>query len=161
MGSKYAVVLGQDTVLPERDSLISQAWGDVPVSYVQDQEIFSECSFLDLKINKWEVNTQWSSRQGSEPWIRIEILKEKALEEYLQDEGHSLPVEVSRDVLVVFELDEGGVALDEMLLLHLVSVFYKSCKVYKWCDDFQEVNEETFTTLPATHIIQERLLRCE
>ena len=161
MGSKYAVILDQDIVLPERDLLVSQAWGDAPVSYVQDQEIFNECSFLDLKVNKWQVNAQWSSRQGSEPWIRIEILKEQALEEYLQDEGHSLPIEVSHEILVVFELDEGGVGLDEILLLHLVSAFYKNRKVYRWCDDFKEVSEETFTTLPAQHTIQERLLKCE
>lgn len=160
MSNRYAVVLGPGSILPDRELLISQAWGNVPVSYVQDHEDLNECSFLDLKINKWEVNSQWSSTQDSESWIRIEILKGKVLEEYLQNEGCPLSVEVARETLVVFELDEGGIAVDDMLLLRLVSVFYGRFRVYRWSDRIEEVSANTFASLPARHRVRERLIKC-
>ncbi|WP_092418662.1 hypothetical protein [Pseudomonas sp. NFPP07] len=161
MSSRYAVVLGPGSILPDRGFLISQAWGDVPVSYVQDHEIFNECRFLDLKINKWELNSRWSNKQDSEPWIRIEILKGQVLEEYLQNEGCPLSVEVARETLMIFDLDEGGSAVDDMLLLRLVSVFYDRFRVYKWSDRIEEMSANSIASLPARDTIRERLVKCE
>ena len=161
MSNRYAVVLGAGSILPDRGFLIGQAWGDVPVSYVQDHEVFNECSFLDLKINKWEINSQWSSKQESEPWIRIEILKGQVLEEYLRNKGCPLSVEVARETLIIFEMDEGGAAVDDMLLLRLVSVFYGRFRVYRWSDRIEEVSENIISSLPALHTVRERLNKCE
>jgi hypothetical protein len=161
MSSKYAAVLRRETSLPERELLIGQAWGDVPVSYVQDQECLNDCSFLDLKINKWEVNPNWSGRQDSDVWIRIEILKEARLVEYLQNEVCPLSVDVDHEILVVFELDEGWSAFDNLLLLRLVSAFCDFSKIYKWCGIFQELSSGVFSCLPSKNDICERLQKGE
>ncbi|MDD0973161.1 hypothetical protein [Pseudomonas fontis] len=161
MNSQYVVVLEQGTVFPQRELLISEAWGEVPVSYFQDQEISSECTFLDLKVNKWEINSQWSSQQDSEPWIRIEILKGKMLEDFLQNKERLLPVDDLPETLLVFELDDAGTELDDMLLLRLVSVFHNGSKIYRWCDGFQEVSEDAFASMLTKHVIRERLIKCK
>lgn len=161
MSSRYAVVLEAGSILPDRESLISQAWGDVPVSYVQDHEIFNECSFLDLKVNKWELNSQWSSKQQSEVWIRIEILKGQVLEEYLKNEGCPVPVEAACETLIVFELDEGNSAVDNMLLLRLISVFYERFRVYKWSDRIEEMNANIIASLPGRNTVRDQLIKCE
>ncbi|MEL4168391.1 hypothetical protein [Pseudomonas sp. ZS001] len=160
MSSKYAVVIKQGIALPEREILVRRAWGDVPASYIQDQEVFNECRFLDLKVNKWVVNKQWSNQQNSEPWIRVEMLKGGALKEYLRNESCSLSLDVTDEALVILELDEGGLELDEVLLLSLVSAFHSGYKIYRWVDGFQEVGEDIFISLPTQHAIRERLLTC-
>lgn len=161
MGSKYAAVLRRETSLPERELLIAQAWGDVPVSYVQDQERLNECSFIDLKINKWEINSKWSGQQDSDVWIRVEILKEAALVEYLQNEVCPLSVDVEHQILVIFELDEGWSAFDNLLLLRLISAFCGFSKIYKWCGIFQELSSGVFSCLPSKNDIYERLHKGE
>ncbi|RFD26913.1 hypothetical protein CER19_20020 [Pseudomonas sp. GL93] len=161
MNIRYAVVLEAGSILPDRDFLISQAWGDVPVSYVQDHEVFNECSYLDLKINKWEVNREWSNRPDSDAWIRIEILRAQNLEEYLRSDECSLPIDTECDALLTFELDEGGGVMDEMLLLRLLSVFYGQFKVYRCSDFIEEVSADTIASLPERSAILDKLTRCE
>jgi hypothetical protein len=161
MGSGYAVILGMGSSLPDRGLLLSQAWGDVPVSYIQDHEDTNECTFLDLKVNKWEVNSQWSNKQVSEPWIRIEMLKGQALEQYMRGEGLPFPIEVEHEALMIFELDEGGTELDEMLLLRLLSVFCGSSKVYRLSNCIEDVSESIIDTLPSCHTVRELLIKCE
>ena len=106
MSDKYVVVLDAGSDLPERDYLISNAWGDVPVSYVQDEVAFNECSFLDLKVNKWEVNNEWSKQQVSEPWIRIEKVEGEVLNDFLLNESSSWPKENVPEKIITIELDE-------------------------------------------------------
>jgi hypothetical protein len=161
MSNRYVVVLESGSSLPEREFLVSQAWGSVPVSYVQDEEAFNECSFLDLKVNKWEVNSEWSNKQDSEPWIRIEKFKGDALEELLQKEGCRWASEMAGKTLMVIELDDGGTKLDYFLLLRLVSVFYGQFKVYRWSDSIEELSGKTIESLPAQHTVREWLIRCE
>ncbi|OUM05708.1 hypothetical protein BW686_20365 [Pseudomonas syringae] len=160
MTDKYAVALGSGAVLPERENLILQAWGDVPVSHFQDEDVLNDCSFLDLKINKWEVNKQWSAQQESEPWIRMEILRGQALEDYLQNDGEMLRHATQHEALVVVELDEGGLDIDDFLLMRLISVFSERFKVYRFCDGYQEVHEEALASLPARNAVMERLVGC-
>lgn len=161
MNSKCAVVLGVGSVLPERDCLIRKAWGNVPVSYFQDEEDLNACSFLDLKINKWEINGEWSCRQFEEPWIRIEVLRGQVLVEHLRAETWSPPMNSAEETLIIFKLDEGGSELDEVLLLRLVSVFFGDGKLYRWCDGFQEIGEGAIAALPTLQALQERMLKCE
>nr|WP_288912674.1 hypothetical protein [uncultured Pseudomonas sp.] len=161
MRNRYAVVLDAGSILPDRAFLSSQAWGDVPVSYVQDHEFINECSFLDLKVNKWEIDSRWSIKQESEPWIRIEVFKGQALEEYLLNEDCPLSIEAARETLIIFGLDEGGTSVDDMLLLRLVSVFYGRFRVYRWSDCIEEVSENTIAYLPALDVVRERLHKCE
>ncbi|WP_057434797.1 hypothetical protein [Pseudomonas syringae group genomosp. 3] len=160
MTDKYAVALDSGVVLPERENLIRQAWGDVPVSHFQDEDVLNDCSFLDLKINKWEVNKQWSVQQESEPWIRMEILRGQALEEYLRNDGEALRNNTQHEALVVIEMDEGGMEIDDFLLMRFISVFNESFKVYRFCDGFQEVNKEVLASIPARNTIMERLVGC-
>lgn len=161
MSSKYAVILKQGSILPKRDFLISEAWGKVPVSYFQDQESLNDCTFIYLKINKWEINSQWSSQQDSEPWIRINILKGKTLKEYVQNEEHLLPIGATSETILVFELDDTENDLDEILLLRLVSVFGNNSKIYRWCDGFQEMGEDDLTSTLTKQDIHKRLIKCK
>jgi len=74
MSRKYAVSMHSSTVLPQRSAWVSAAWGDLPVSHFQSDENLNDCSFIDLKVNKWEISgsrLQW----GLDPFIRAEILK--------------------------------------------------------------------------------------
>lgn len=160
MSDKYAVALESGGVLPERENLILQAWGDVPVSYVQDEELLSACSFLDLKINKWEVNKQWSTQQESEPWIRMEILRGQALEDYFQHNGKTLRNAGQYKALLILELDEGGVEVDVFLFMRLISVFSESFKVYRFYDGVQEVDEKALASISARNTVMERLVGC-
>ena len=157
MNHRYAVVLDAGSVLPDRASLVSLAWGDVPVSHVQDHELINECSFLDLKVNKWEIDSRWSSKQESEPWIRIEVFKGQALEEYLLSEGFPLPLDAASETLIIFGLDEGGTSVDDMLLLRLVSVFCGRFSVYRLSDHVEKMSENTMASLPAVHTVREQL----
>lgn len=161
MRARYVAVIGAGVVLPERELLISLAWGAAPVSCFQDRESLDDCSFLDLKVNKWEVNADWSRGQYEEPFIRIEILRGAALAEYMHNEVPSLPVSDIGEAVLVFELDEGGSKLDEVLLLRLVSVFFEGNKLYRWCDGFREISEEEVASLPTRQSLLERLVACE
>lgn len=161
MTSKYAAVTGSESLFPERDYLIGQAWGDVPVSYVQDNECINECSFLDLKINKWEMNKRWSDRQNVEPWIRIEIIKGLLIDEYLENKKYPLYMDCACESLIVFELDEGGIAIDELLLLRLVSVFFPQSKVYRLTDRFEEIDSRAISGLPTKEVVREKLVSCD
>lgn len=160
MTSKYAAVTGSEHLFLDRNYLIVQAWGDVPVSYVQDNECINECSFLDLKVNKWEINRRWSDRQSIEPWIRIEILRGQLLDEYLENKNCPLCIDSACESLISFELDEGGIDLDELLLLRFVSVFIAQSKVYKLTDRFEEIDSRTISALPTKEAVREKLIRC-
>ncbi|WP_455805261.1 hypothetical protein [Pseudomonas fluorescens] len=158
MSNRYAVILESGSVLPERALLVSEAWGSVPVSYVQDQEIFNECSFLDLKVNKWEVNSQWSSKQYLEPWIRIEKLTDEGLEEFLQQDGCRWSLDMTGKTLIIIDMDEGGGAMDDMLLMRLLSVFHARFKVYSCSDSTEELSDASF---PTQQSVRDRLIKCE
>jgi len=158
MSNRYAVILESESVLPERELLVSEAWGSVPVSYVQDQEIFNECSFLDLKVNKWEVDSQWSSKQDLEPLIRIEKLTDEGLEEFLQQEGCRWSLDMAGKKLIIIEMDEGGGAVDDMLLMRLLSVFHARFKVYSCSDSIEELSDASF---PTQQSVRDRLIKCE
>jgi hypothetical protein len=160
MSDKYVVVLDAGTDLPERDYLISNAWGDAPVSYVQDEVAFNECSFLDLKVNKWEVNNEWSKQQVSEPWIRIEKVEGEVLNDFLLNEGSAWPKENVPEKIITIELDEGGSEVDEILLQRLIAVFFGRFKVYRCSDRIEEVSQGTIDTIPTLDAIHERIRRC-
>lgn len=159
MGTRYVVVLVAGEVLPERKSLVCQAWGEVPFSYFQDHESLNESSFLDLKVNKWEVNAEWSRKSEDEPWIRIEILRGGAITEYLAAQGFSLVVGVG-EALLSIEMDDGGGEIDEILLAHLVSVFMPGNRVFQWRDEISEIDGEYISRFPAREAVLEQLRRC-
>lgn len=161
MGTKFIVVLKGGVKLPERKFLIDQAWGDFPVSYFQDDESLGECNFLDIKVNKWEINSEWSVLQGDAPWIRVEMLRGASLEEYLNDQGVFPLINGCGELLLVFELDDGGNELDEILLLRLVMVFWGGGVIYRWDDGFHVVDESVLASLPGLGVVRSRLLRCE
>ncbi|AZC58328.1 hypothetical protein C4K34_4171 [Pseudomonas chlororaphis subsp. piscium] len=62
---------------------------------------------------------------------------------------------------MIFDLDEGGSAVDDMLLLRLVSVFYDRFRVYKWSDRIEEMSANTIASLPSRDTVRERLIKCE
>ncbi|HHA2536782.1 TPA: hypothetical protein ACOEBE_004477 [Stenotrophomonas maltophilia] len=158
MGTGYVVVLVAEGVIPERESLVCQAWGEVPISYFQDHESLNECSFIDLKVNKWEINAEWSRKSEVEPWIRIEILRGGAVAEYLVAQGLSLVVEGG--ALLSIEMDDGGGEIDEILLVNLVSVFMPGNRVFQWRGGLSEIDGEYISRFPAREEVLERLRHC-
>lgn len=161
MTYRYAVVLESRAELPERAFLVEQAWGNVPISFVQDEEVFNDCSILDLKVNKWEVNIEWSGKQVVEPCIRIEKIKAEKLDEFLKKESRPWPLDVAGKTLMTIQMDEGGSALDDVLLLRLVSVFMDRFKVYRCSDSVEEMTRDFMASVPAQYTVLERLTKCE
>ncbi|HDS1578932.1 hypothetical protein WG628_05020 [Stenotrophomonas maltophilia] len=159
MGTGYVVVLNAGETIPERNSLVHQAWGDVPFSYFQGHESMAESEFLDLKVNKWEINAEWSRNPDGEPWIRIEIVREARVAEWLATHGLAQMAGMG-GVLLIVEMDEGGGELDEVLLARLVSVFSPGNRALLWCNGLHEIDGEYISRLPSREDVLERLRRC-
>jgi hypothetical protein len=155
MSDEYVVAVGREASLPPRNVLINQAWGALPVSYFQDHEDIDECSFLDLKVNKWEVNNLWAGR-GVEPTIRIDILKGAALGDFMRNHDFQKSC-VAYERLLVLKLDEGAEAIDEMLLLRLISVFVGIGKVYVLRQRVEEMIEGSINAIPTVAAVIEKL----
>lgn len=86
MYSKYIVFIDKNVPLPSRASIVEGAWGnDVPISFIQDNEVLNDASYLDFKVNKWEANSKWSEMQDDEPMIRVEIFREERVADFLRD----------------------------------------------------------------------------
>lgn len=135
MYSKYIVLIDKDVPLPSRASIVGGAWGeDIPVSFVQDNEVLNEASYLDLKVNKWEANSKWSEMQDQEPWIRVEIYRNEQIKKFLRDNGLRFAFDSEDYSLVALELDEGWQELDQVMLGRVVKVFVESQKLYAYDD---------------------------
>lgn len=106
----------------ERDPLLRRAWGDLPVSFCQDQEDLNACAYLDVKVNKWEIDKRWSAIQPREPWIRLEFFRGDSLRVFLAECGVSLVIWGAPECLVVLRIDEGGWEIDRRLAMTLASV---------------------------------------
>lgn len=160
MAFKYAVDFEEGFILPHRSDWVEQAWGDVPVSYMQDDETLNNCSFLDLKINKWELSAAWSERHKlrREPMIRIEILRGEERNRFLTESNCSLIMASANGTLLVLELDEGGWDIDEILLLRLVSVFWGKSKIYNISESCEQVFDVNL--FPKLSVVHERLMKC-
>ncbi len=159
MGTGYVVVLNAGETIPERNSLVHQAWGDVPFSYFQGHESMAESEFLDLKVNKWEINAEWSRNPDGELWIRIEIVREARVAEWLATHGLAWMAGMG-GVLLIAEMDEGGGELDEILLARLVSVLSPGNRAFLWCNGLHEIDGEYISRLPSREDVLERLRRC-
>ncbi|WP_312935803.1 hypothetical protein [Pseudomonas sp.] len=157
MRARYVVVVEGDSILPERDSLIESAWGDLPVSYIQGNEKLNESDFLDFKINKWEINNNWSNKQSSEPFIRLEILKQDSLVEYVVKEGLILPAHNYSGFLLVFEIDSNAELVDEISLFRVLSVFSDEYKVYRWTNTVEALGSEFFSLVPSREKLMEMI----
>ncbi|MFL6956882.1 hypothetical protein ACJ7C5_03790 [Nocardiopsis yanglingensis] len=156
MSRKYAIALHFPVVLPQRDVWIRAAWGDVPVSYFQGDEDLNNSSFLDLKVNKWEIGSdEWAGM--IEPFIRIEILRAHALVEHLGETEYRPPVDAAQQTLVVLELDEGGSELDECLLKRLVSILADGNRLYCCNDGFELAGGKVAQAFPTLKEVQLKL----
>ncbi|PZS93352.1 hypothetical protein A7X83_06045 [Stenotrophomonas maltophilia] len=156
MSRKYAISMHSSIVLPQRSVWLRAAWGDLPVSYFQSDESLNDCSFIDLKVNKWEISG--SGAQGDlDPFIRVEIINGRELVDYLGDTEFCPPVDVAEETLLVFELDDGGDESDEWLLMRLVSVVAEDNRLYCWRDGFQQIGREFSCTVPALGDVRMRL----
>jgi len=105
MHPTYFVVLEAGRRLPERSALLKRAWGDLPVSYIQDRAKINSCSYLDVKVNKWEVDKRWSIMSTQEACIRIEFLRRDKLANFINERDLPLAVNTGSDVLVVLQID--------------------------------------------------------
>lgn len=130
MSTQYWILLKNGHCIPEREMLLSSAWGDLPVSYSQDHEEINFCSYLDVKVNKWEIDKKWSKVQFPEPNISIEFFRKKELAAFL--DGKHLPFVVNRehDTLVILQVDVGGWDIDQKLTVALASVIAGTEPIY-------------------------------
>jgi len=133
--SKYIVLIDKSASLPSRIHLLGEAWGkEIPVSFVQDNEELDAASYLDVKVNKWEANSKWSDIQNEEPWIRIEILRDSSLINFLDENKSQFPVDKKNYFLVVLELDNGRQEIDQVLLALLVKIISATHECYAYDD---------------------------
>ncbi|HEL3778442.1 TPA: hypothetical protein UOA91_003115 [Stenotrophomonas maltophilia] len=153
MSRKYAIALHASVVLPQRDAWIHAAWGDVPVSHFQSDEDLNNCSFLDLKVNKWEIGSEERAEE-SEPFIRVEILRAHALVEHLGETVYRPPADAAQEIILVLELDDGGNELDEGLLKRLVSILAQGNRLYCWKDGFRLAGMEFAQAVPTLKDVQ-------
>lgn len=153
MSRKYAIALHASVVLPQRDAWIHAAWDDVPVSHFQSDEDLNNCSFLDLKVNKWEIGSEERAEE-SEPFIRVEILRAHALVEHLGETVYRQPVDAAQEIILVLELDDGGNELDEGLLKRLVSILAEGNRLYCWKDGFRLAGMEFAQAVPTLKDVQ-------
>ena len=156
MYSKYLVVIDKDVALPDRGLLFEEAWGkDIPVSFVQDNETLDAASYLDVKVNKWEINEKWSHLQSEEPWIRIEVLRGQGFKKYVTENECPFIGDNNDSFLVVFELDEGGVQVDEFLLARLVKTTSETHRPFAYDESGKYVPcFEYFQSLPPKEMVK-------
>lgn len=162
MYSKYLVLIDKNNKLPDRVSLVEKAWGDLPVSHIQDAEDLNEASYLDLKVNKWEVNGKWSTKQNQEPWIRIEILRGESLLRFVNQNDFGFPVDQSDSFLMTFELDEldeGWLDVDYALIANLVRVLPAAQKIFAYDESYIRIDGyKHFETVPTKDLVKEKLI---
>jgi hypothetical protein len=128
---EYWVVLNAGRADLERKALLCRAWGRLPVSYVQDHEDLASCTYLDVKVNKWEIDSLWSKLQPQEPWIRLEFFRGELLDPLLGKYGLSLASRKSCNTIVVIRVDEGGSDIDRKLALALASALTSGESIYQ------------------------------
>ncbi len=163
MYCKYLILFDDVVKLPQRADLISKAWGERnPVSFFQSDEDLNKATFLDVSINKWEVNPKWSDEYDVAPLVRIEILRGSAVKDFTS-ENHII---VPSDTLsaLVFSLDDGYKNIDILLLTRLVYEIknFIECIVYG-CNSlpYQEINPDTFfDKLPGIRDLNANILNC-
>ncbi|WP_434771303.1 hypothetical protein [Pseudomonas entomophila] len=135
MNVKYLAIFNKNSRPPERQALVNKSWGDLPTSYIQGGEKINDSDYLDIKVNKWEVNPLWSKRQSPEPFIRIEILKDKKLNAYLKSFGLTDRLAVESNFAMAIELDEGEIDIDQALMLNLLAVLSDFSEIFKLTRD--------------------------
>jgi hypothetical protein len=133
MNFRYAIALDKGVFLPCRDVWLEEAWGELPVSYIQGDYDLNECDFLDVKVDKWEVSPEWRKRYRAhpEPMINIKIYKGRKLKKYLRSTGCPIPEVLAGKIFVTLELEGDGEAIDEMLMERLVSFFSGEARLYR------------------------------
>lgn len=154
MSFKFFVVSKARDQLPACAALLADAWGDLPVSYMQGDENLNKASFIDAKVNKWEVNRRWGDVYGIEPTVRVELLKGDALKTYVTDEKWVPEVDLEADRLVVLERDEGGSEIDDVLAIALLSVFARGGECYRLEEGLYRLGEAFFSALPSKDTIR-------
>ncbi|QXH58844.1 hypothetical protein [Pseudomonas maumuensis] len=158
MDTKFLIVSPLRDSLPPREDVLTQAWGELPVSYVLDEADLNEASYMDVKVNKWEVNPIWSERYGLEPLIGVEFLKGESLKAYLQETDLAPAVDVRTQRLIVVTLDEEGRSeIDGLLTKALVRVLAKSGQCYLVAEDLTPVDEHYFLSLPSAGALKRQL----
>ncbi|WP_417440284.1 hypothetical protein [Idiomarina sp.] len=135
MYSKYIILIDKNATLPSRSSIVERAWGkDVPISFVQDNEVLNDASYLDFKVNKWEANGKWSEMQDQEPLIRVEIFREERIADFMRENELQCTFDYEGYFLVALELDDGWHEVDQFLLARVVNVLAENQKLYAYDD---------------------------
>lgn len=160
MYPKYVVLIKKDARLPSRQVLLDEAWGEnMPISYIQDEEALDAASYLDIKVNKWEINPAWSTLQDEEPWIRIEIFRKKGVDEFRGGIARNFSSNLEGYILLSFELDDGWDEIDLLLLGRLVKVISINNECYALNDSGEYMHcEDLFYSIPSVSVIQKLLL---
>ncbi|MDH4608949.1 hypothetical protein [Pseudomonas sp. BN102] len=158
MYRKYFVVCEDLEGFPCREEFIEKAWGDLPVSFFQDDEFLSKASYLDVKVNKWEVSQEWSTLQEVEPCIRIDFLRDERLAEFCREVRLSGCEVSSAEVVLVLELDGEGMELDELLLASMVRVLSETYQCYALDELPMLLDGKFFLVVPSREDLMAALL---
>ncbi|KQV15875.1 hypothetical protein ASC74_26140 [Pseudomonas sp. Root329] len=161
MERKFVVAFDRNDQLPERREWLSEAWGDVPTTHFQSDESMLDSIFIDLKINKWELNAAWSSRQGLAPIIRIEILRDESLVEFVNNHASLICDEVDAKVLMVFELEGESMDVDFIILMRLVAALCGRGRCYQWAEKLEFLDEKALADLPSSVELKDMLITCQ
>jgi hypothetical protein len=163
MHSKYIILIDKGIKLPNIRSLFNKAWGhDLPISFIRDAQDLESACFVDVKVNKWEANEKWSGIQLEEPWIRIEIVRNQALEEFIMENEIQGLVDSKKMFLIALELDGQATEIDRILIGYLVKAIADTHRAYIYDESYQYIDcSEYLQSLPPAHVVIEKLFMGE
>ena len=130
---KYTAFLDDARPIPQRDVWIRSAWGDAPISYVQDHEFLTNATFFDVKVNKWEIDKRASFDTPDDVWIRVEINRRENTQ-HNHDNFSKNPHENAK-VLIHFDMDTPCGEMDYVYYLSLIAALMEIRKNTVVCDD--------------------------
>lgn len=152
MSAEYWIFISADNPLPHRELLLRTAWAGLPVSYSQDSEDINTCTYLDVKINKWELKTVAAGM--SESWIRIEILKGIRASNYLKEKGVAISDNKKSEILIVLRADDGSAEIDKSLMVMLAAVIANEAPLYRYDEEsgIEEVDSREIVKMASSEI---------
>lgn len=130
---KYTAFLNGVRPIPQRDVWIRSAWGDVPISYVQDHEFLTNATFFDVKVNKWETDKRAAFDMPDDVWIRIEIKRRDNVQRGHDDISKSSHEHTQ--ILMHFDMDAPYGEMDYVYYLSLIAALMEIRKNTVVCDD--------------------------
>ncbi len=118
----------------------------------------NHAEYLDVKVNKWESNSEWSGK--GEPFVRIGIFRNCQLADFVREGELSAPSDFQPKVILTMELDCGGSEIDVALFRSLVCVVMRCGVGYRWRGSWEAVDAISISScLPSLRDLQEAVVK--